>query len=66
MARPVEEHEQRVAAELQDVAAPREGDPDQPRVAAADRADQLLGTELPAHGEAFRERGEAGDVDPHE
>ena len=61
-----EEQKQRVPAELEHVAAVALGDVDQPRVAAADQHDELLGAELAPLGEPLRERGEARDVEPDE
>ena len=58
----VEEQEQRVAAELEHVAAVAPADLDQAGVAPADQRDQLLGSELAALREALGERGEARDV----
>ncbi len=61
-----EEEEQRVAAELEHVAAVPFGDPDQLVEDRRDLADELLGAGLAVGGETLRECGEAGDVDRDE
>jgi hypothetical protein len=63
---PVEEKEERVAAELQDVAAVPRGRVDQVGVRVADQRDQLLGAELALRAEPLRERREAGDIEPEQ
>ncbi len=60
------EEEQRVAAELQDVAAVPLGDLDQTVEAARDAADELLGAGPAPGREPLGERGEPGDVDRDE
>ena len=61
-----EEQEQRVAAELEHVAAVTLGDADQVVEDGRDAADELLGAGLAVDGEPLGERGEAGDVDRDE
>ncbi len=61
-----EQQQQRVAAELEHVAAVPLGDGDQVVEDGRDALDELLGAGLPVHGEPLGERGEAGDVDRDE
>ena len=61
-----EEEEQRVAAELEDVAAVAVGDRDQPLEDAADEQDQLLGAHSALRLEPLGERREARDVERDE
>ena len=61
-----EEQEQRVAAELEHVAAVALGDRDQLVEDGRDAADELLGAGLAVDREPLGERGEAGDVDRDE
>ena len=63
---PVEEEEQRVAAELEHVAAVALGDADQVVEDGRDAADELLGAGFAVDGESLGECGEAGDVDRDE
>ena len=61
-----EEHEERVAPELEDVAAAAVRDADQALEDAADREDQLLGACTTPRLEPLGEGGEAGQVDRDE
>ena len=61
-----EEEEQRVAAELEHVAAVALGDADQLVEDRRDAADELFGAGFAVDGEPLGERGEAGDVDRDE
>ncbi len=59
---PLEQHEQGVAAELEDVAAVAVDDLDHPAEALVQQLGQLLGALAPERGESLGERREAGDV----
>ena len=61
-----EEHEQRVAAELQGFAIERARQVDERRDDAAEGVDELLDFGLAASGETLGQRREARDVDEHQ
>ncbi|GIU89336.1 MAG: hypothetical protein KatS3mg010_0435 [Acidimicrobiia bacterium] len=62
----LEHEQQRVAAELEQAAAPLVGELEHRAEDAVEYLCQFLGTDAPSAGKSFRQVGEAGDVDEDE